>query len=105
MSTVGSMPHRTGLDHNDAGDLADVDAALRNDIRRLGAQLGDALVRQHGQGLLDLVEKVRGLARGVRRAGQPSADLVDVLGGVDVVGEVDRHGLGRHPGRGREGQR
>ncbi len=41
----------------------DIDAALRSDIRRLSTLLGQTLVRQEGQGMLDLVEEVRVLVR------------------------------------------
>ena len=62
------------------------DAALRADIRRLGHQLGDTLIRQHGQALLDTVEEVRHLAQRLRQAGSPTgvtAELTDLLAGLD----------------------
>ena len=46
----------------------DTQAELRRDIRELGALLGRTLVRQEGQDLLDLVERVRQLIRADREA-------------------------------------
>ncbi len=68
-----------------ADHLAEIDFALRNDIRRLGAQLGDALVRQHGPELLQRVEQVRAMARGLRRDEESGAALAEMLDDVDVV--------------------
>ncbi|NNE74566.1 MAG: phosphoenolpyruvate carboxylase, partial [Acidimicrobiales bacterium] len=64
--------------------LDEIDAALRSDIRRLGNQLGDALVRQHGRELLERVEQVRSIARGLRREADTSAGLADFLTDIDV---------------------
>ncbi len=62
------------------------DADLRADIRRLGTQLGNSIVRQEGQEFLDLVEEVRVLARQLRRDGdqQAGADLTRILAEADV---------------------
>jgi phosphoenolpyruvate carboxylase len=57
--------------------LADLsDAPLREDIRRLGDLLGQALVRQAGEETFAVVEQVRAL---VREDPQRAADLIDGL--------------------------
>ena len=69
-------------------ELDALDAALRADIRRLGAQLGDALVRQHGPALLDRVERVRAIARELRRDHASTKELANVLEDVDLVDAI-----------------
>ena len=63
------------------------DAALRADIRRLGHQLGNTLVRQHGEELLEAVERTRTLTRHLREPGSNrdvTAELHDLFDDTDV---------------------
>ncbi len=77
------------IDDLDLTDSALIDSALRRDIRRLGNQLGDALVRQVGPELLQRVETIRTLARGLRQDDQTSTRLAELLGQSDVIGAIE----------------
>ena len=62
-------------------DLAD--RALRSDIRRLGEQLGDTLVRQEGEQFLELVESVRAAAKRAR-TDHDLTPLVSLVGPLEL---------------------
>lgn len=64
-------------------DQAGPDSALREDIRRLGDQLGDTLVRQEGADFLALVETVRVVSKQALAEGRPS-DVRAVVSGLDT---------------------
>ncbi len=61
-------------------------SAMRADIRRLGAMLGDTVVRQAGADVLDLVERVRRLARrsSEQGGGAYGDELTGVLSSLDI---------------------
>ncbi len=73
--------------------MLDTDArtqALRSDIRRLGRQLGQSINRQEGADFLDLVERVRVLARRLRQNDQDAAgaELRSVLADADLLDAI-----------------
>ncbi|HVR32272.1 MAG TPA: phosphoenolpyruvate carboxylase [Acidimicrobiia bacterium] len=80
----------TSVDLSDAIDDPR-DEELRADIRRLGAELGNALQRQHGSRLLDLVERVRALTKSVRLTGDESAgaQLEEVLASLHLSDAIN----------------
>ncbi len=63
---------------------------LRDDIRRLGFQLGQTITRQEGDEFLELVERVRVLARTLRRDHdeQAGVELTDVLANATVIDAI-----------------
>ena len=67
-------------------DLDNQARMLRNDIRRLGNQLGETLVRQQGEGLLEMVEAVRAVEKAIRYREETQAvqQLDDLLAGLDL---------------------
>ncbi len=57
---------------------------MREDIRLLGAILGDTVREQNGDVVFDLVERARVGAFQVRRSELDRADLADLFAGVDI---------------------
>lgn len=73
----------SGLRHNGyVIAVVDSSAHLRSNIRLLGDLLGETLVHQEGQGLLDLVERVRGL---VRESPATAAELLNSVSLTDAT--------------------
>ena len=69
------------------------DAALRADVRRVGTLLGESLVRQEGRDLLDLVERIRMLAK----ASKPDPDRDSAVPSRDTALEALRRLLADAP--------
>ncbi|MCC5793397.1 MAG: phosphoenolpyruvate carboxylase [Chromatiales bacterium] len=82
------MSHDPALPRPDADDslrtagLPETDQLLRDDVRRLGALVGDILAEQLGEDFLAEVERVRVAAIGRRESGLRIDELVSLLADV-----------------------
>ncbi|RBY86197.1 phosphoenolpyruvate carboxylase [Blastococcus sp. TF02A-26] len=79
-ATVDVADLRPNGREEDAG----TDAPLRDDIRLLGRVLGEVIAEQTGDEVLELVERTRVAAFGVRRSDVDRAELAAALGQLDV---------------------
>jgi phosphoenolpyruvate carboxylase len=68
----------------DPGNPSDPLKPLRQDVRLLGALLGDTLRERGGEQLFDIVEHVRNLAKATHAGDRPLADLAQLLGSLPV---------------------
>lgn len=66
-----------------AVDLPATDAPLRDDVRTLGALVGEVLAEQEGEAFLDRVEQVRVAAIRRREEGRPTTELANALQDLD----------------------
>ncbi|MDH3294151.1 MAG: phosphoenolpyruvate carboxylase [Acidimicrobiia bacterium] len=66
------------------------DKDLRDDIRRLGRQLGRSIARQESEAFLEMVERVRVLARRLRQEDGDAAgdELAHLLTGIDDLDAI-----------------
>ncbi len=83
---MAPMPARDPVETH-AGVVSEAGhTAMRADIRRLGGMLGDTLVRQAGPEVLELVERVRRLARqsAAEAGGSHTDELAELLSELDV---------------------
>ncbi|HVI57792.1 MAG TPA: phosphoenolpyruvate carboxylase [Luteimonas sp.] len=69
-------------------DFAETDALLRDDVRRLGAMVGQMLAEQVSPAFLDQVESVRRMAIARREGGAPVDALAERLAAV-ALGDAD----------------
>ena len=65
-------------------EFAETDVLLRDDVRRLGAMVGDMLAEQVSPAFLDRVEEVRRIAIARREQGEPVDALADLLAKVPL---------------------
>src|SRR5688572_1548268 len=77
-------PGNSGNLGNPGNPTPDPHKPLRQDVRLLGALLGDTLRDRGGQQLFDTVEHVRSLAKATHAGDRPLADLAQVLGSLPV---------------------
>jgi phosphoenolpyruvate carboxylase len=72
-----------------AVDIPETDALLREDVKQLGALVGEILAEQRGQGFLDEVERLRRAAIARREAGAAVVELAEGLAGTDLAHASD----------------
>jgi phosphoenolpyruvate carboxylase len=77
-----SQPHHHPEDRHDL-DFAPQDQPLREDVRELGALVGDMLAEQGGGAFFDRVEEIRTAAIRRRVSGAPVDALATILAGSD----------------------
>ena len=70
-------------------DFAPTDNLLREDVKQLGALVGEILAEQRGAAFLEAVERLRRAAIDRRESNAPVDDLATALHGVDLAHAAD----------------